>query len=251
MSTFHDATEERTATTPTATSIDPFTDSERHARDDAPDERAFQLLLEGAYELEDDCDQRLARTAILLCGRLGLRAGELAHLSRDWVDWRKSIITIPRHDHCSKGRGNDICGYCRGRAKEWAGCEPDRDLERAEARQWHPKTERAARDVPFSFDPRSSLALERFLDHYDGWPMSRQAVNRRIQDAAEAAAEVDPDGIYPHCLRAAAAEYHAARGLDVLPLQALMGWSDISTAQRYVALSGEHTARALHLVHSR
>jgi site-specific recombinase XerD len=79
---------------------------------------------------------------------------------------------------------------------------------------------------------------------------SAQAVNRRLEDAAEAADNLIPDDIYPHCLRATAASYHAARGLDVIPLQSLMGWAQVSTAHNYVKSSGENTQRALRFTHS-
>jgi integrase len=253
MSTYETPTEERTAH-PTTTDLDvadPFSGGERHAREDAPTERAYQLLLEGAQQLDDALDRRLARTALLLCGRLGLRGGELAHLRTEWIDWRRSMLVIPRQDDCTKGRDGGICGYCRSRADERAAHTPGLSPTESAAQQWHPKTERAAREVPFGHSPRASLCLERFADSHDGWPLSKQGVNRRVDDAARAAEEIAVDDVYPHALRSAAAQHLAARGLGVLPLQAFFGWADVSTAMKYVAMSGEHTARALHLIHSR
>ncbi|WP_407647937.1 tyrosine-type recombinase/integrase [Halarchaeum nitratireducens] len=116
---------------------------------------------------------------------------------------------------------------------------------------WSPKTPAAAREIPFDFDPRASLAIERFFEDHDAWPHSRAVVNRRVKAAAEAAVEIDSGSIYPHALRATAATYHAGRGLDMLPLQSLFGWADLRTAQSYIASSGENTARALHMIHSR
>jgi site-specific recombinase XerD len=55
--------------------------------------------------------------------------------------------------------------------------------------------------------------------------------------------------IYPHCLRATAASYHAYRGVAPVPLQALMGWSDLATAQKYIRISGTATARAVRNIH--
>jgi len=124
-------------------------------------------------------------------------------------------------------------------------------IDDALARTWMSKTEAAAREVPWDFDPRVSLVIERFFEEYSEWPVSRQAVNRRVAKAATLADEVSADDVYPHCLRATAATYMAARGLDVLPLQAMFGWADLKTAQRYIQSSGENTARALHMIHSR
>jgi len=74
------------------------------------------------------------------------------------------------------------------------------------------------------------LCLERFTDQYDAFPRSRTAVNRRVTAAAKAA---DIDGrVYPDCLRATAASYHAHQGVAPVSLQALMGWSDLATAQK-------------------
>lgn len=237
---------------------DPLTDVSndipRQAKEDALDAVEFQLLLEGARRLDDYQGQQ-ARFAILLCGRLGLRRGELTHLREDWVDWRRNMICIPRHQPCVKGRGGGVpCGDCKQKARQYVDHAPDDvDLtyEQALARRWEPKTDAAAREVPFDHDPRVQLEIERFFDRFDRWPVSYAVAGRRITAAAEAADDLDADRVYPHCLRASAATYHANRGLQQTPLQALMGWADMSTAQSYIRSSGENTQRALHAVHAR
>ena len=70
-----------------------------HSKEDALDDREFELLLEGARELARsdyyyDADPVFV---IQVLGRLGLRRGELAHLSEDWIDWRNEMIVIPDH----------------------------------------------------------------------------------------------------------------------------------------------------------
>jgi integrase len=93
------------------------------------------------------------------------------------------------------------------------------------------------------------LCLERFTDQYEAFPRSRSAVNRRVTAAAEAA---DIEGrVYPHALRATAASYHAYQGVAPVPLQALMGWNDLATAQKYIRISGRATADVLRQVHHR
>jgi site-specific recombinase XerD len=75
---------------------------------------------------------------------------------------------------------------------------------------------------------------------------SRGVVNRRVSRAAEATdGAVDPDDVYPHCLRATAASYFAARGLSAMDLKALFGWSQFSTAIAYIEESPERLADAL------
>jgi len=124
-------------------------------------------------------------------------------------------------------------------------------FEAAMERRWCPKTDMASRAVPFDFSPRVELVMERFFDRYDEFPFSRKTVNRRVTRAAEKAEEIDPESTYPHCLRSTAATYHASRGLKAIQLQAFLGWEEVETAQKYVQLTGEHTARALRNVHNR
>lgn len=224
----------------------------RHSKEDALSDREFQLLLEGADELNDSYYGIQGRFCVLLAGRLGMRRGEIGHMKESWVDWRRNMIEIPMHEPCYGERGGDgICGDCRQLADQMVDHNPELTREEAHAQFWKPKTPAAAREIPFDFSPRVELVLERFFDRHDEWPHSCQAINRRITKAAEIAEEIDADTIYPHCLRASAASFHAARGLRVLPLQAMMGWSKATTAQAYVQQSGENTRRALSRVHSR
>ena len=115
--------------------------------------------------------------------------------------------------------------------------------------RWHPKTVASAQSIPIDLSLRLELCLERFTDRYESFPGSRTTINRRVTAAAEAA---DIDGrVYPHCLRATAASYHAYQGVAPVPLQALMGWSDLATAQKYIRISGRAMADALRQVHHR
>jgi integrase len=220
-----------------------------HSKADALSEREFELLLDGARSLGDDSVQAVA--AVLACGRLGLRSGELGHLDASWIDWQRSQIEIPSYDPCTKSAEGDPCGDCRQKARQAVGYADDLALEDALAACWTPKTEAAARAVPFGFATRVEIALERLVDEYGGWPLSVQTIYRRVTDAAEAAEdEVAADDVRPHGLRATAASYHAARGLETLPLQAMFGWAQLSTAEKYVASSSANTRRALNAIHS-
>jgi len=220
----------------------------RHTKEDALDQREFQLLLEGAKQIRPQDDIQ-ARFVLLVGGRLGLRRGEIAHMKESWIDWRRNMIVIPRVDECSKGRDGGICGSCMQHAEQRAE-HNDISLEEAKDLQWRSKTDAAAREVPFDFDPRVTLCIERFFDMYDKYPYCGQSINRRVKKSAQLADEIGPENVYPHCLRATAASYHASRGLGTIPLQSLMGWSQLSTAQNYVTSSGENTQRALNFAHS-
>lgn len=225
-------------------------DSPRHAADDALDDREFQLLLEATYDLEDMYALE-ARVIVFALGRLGMRVGELVHMRADWVDWRRRMIDIPQHEPCQKGRGGDICGYCRQLAVQQAAHNPGLSVDAALAQRWQPKTDAAARSIPFDFHPGVEIAIERYFQEFDRFQTSKSGVNRRLAKALERVDELDSGDIYPHCLRATAASFHASRGLDAISLQSLLGWADLSTAHRYVRRSGDRTRKALHAAHSR
>lgn len=222
----------------------------RHSKADALTEREFEALLQGARTLEGD-ESTEAVAAVLVTGRLGLRAGELGHLSGGWVDWQRSVVDIPRHDSCTKSREDDPCGDCRQKARQMADHAPDVSVSDALGDAWTPKTAAAARAVPFGWSVRAEMALEQLMDHADGWPLSVQAVYRRVKTAADEAPEVDTDKVRPHGLRATAASYQAAQGLETLALQSMFGWAQMSTAEKYVVSSDEQTRRSVNAVHTR
>lgn len=230
------------------------TNNVRHSKDDALTETQFEQLLEGARRLNDDYYLDSGpEFAIYILGRLGLRRGELAHLKEDWIDWREEMIRIPSHEPCRKGKDGGPCGYCRQLAEQRAEHNDEIDVETALDWTWTPKTKAAARDVYFGFDPRLKLYIERFFDRnvVDGWPASANAVNRRVNRAAEEADGLKRSMVHPHALRATAATWHSSRGLEMLPLMQLMGWAQPQTAEVYIGRSGENTARQLNAIHSR
>lgn len=208
---------------------------------DALDVREFQEILEGASEITTG-NRRGNRFLIFVMGRLGLRAGEVAHIKEEWVDWRNRMIEIPAHESCT-------CGYCKQQLEQKKDHSSEEITEDLSDLYWTPKGEKGVRAVPFDFSPRITVAIERFFERKDEFEWSRKTINRRVTEAARAAPGLDPDSVYPHALRATAASYHAGRGLGPIPLQAFMGWSDMQTAQLYIRLTGEHTARALREIH--
>jgi integrase len=213
----------------------------RHTHEDVLTDREFELLLEACAELPSPRAFQ-ARFICLVAGRLGLRAGEIAHFDMAWVDWDRMLIRIPQREPCA-------CGYCRRQAVQEATSNTNLTEQEALADRWHPKTVTSARAIPFDLSLRVELCVERFADQYESFPHSRSTINRRVEEAAEHAAL---DGrVYPHCLRATAASYHAYKGVAPVPLQALMGWSDLATAQKYIRISGTATADALRQVHHR
>ena len=213
----------------------------RHTHEDVLTDREFELLLEACSSLPEPKDLQ-TRFVCLAAGRLGLRAGEIAHFHAEWLDWDQMLLRIPQHEPCE-------CGYCRRQATQETTHNEDLTHEKAMEARWHPKTVASARSIPIDLSLRLELCLERFTDQYEGFPRSRSAVNRRVTAAAEAA---DIDGrVYPHALRATAASYHAYQGVAPVPLQALMGWNNLATTQKYIRISVRASANALRQVHHR
>lgn len=213
----------------------------RHTHEDALNDRQFELLLEACTTMPHPRDIE-TRFICLAGGRLGLRAGEITHFKTSWIDWDRKLIRIPKHEPC-------VCGYCKRQARQEAAHTDQLTESEALASRWHPKTVASARSIPFDLSLRIELCIERFANRWDDFPHSRSTINRRVTDAAEQANLTGR--IYPHCLRATAASYHAYKGVAPVPLQALMGWSDLATAQKYIRISGTATADALRGVHHR
>jgi integrase len=224
--------------------------STRHAKEDALDDREYQLLLEATDDLDEPRDMQ-ARFIVLTCGRLGMRAGELAHTDESWINWRENMIEVPSFDPCTKGRDGGPCGACRENAEQMGAANTPITTEQALEQCWSPKTSAGARPIPFDFDQRAALAVERFFERFDRYPRSRTSVNRRVKSAAEAAVGIKADDVYPHALRSTAATHHAGRGLNAIALQSMFGWAKLKTAQRYIRRSGKATARELKQIHSR
>jgi len=222
----------------------------RHSADDALEQRTFQLLLEGTHGLGDYYALE-SRLIVLACGRLGLRVGELIHMTGEWLHRRWNMIHIPPHEPCDKGRNGVVCGYCRQLKQQKAAHNEGVTEQEAIAHAWEPKTDAANRAVPYDFHPQTEIVVERYFDRFGRFQTSKSGVNRRLQAAKEQADGLDDVNLYPHALRATAASWHASQGLDALSLQALMGWATLGTAHRYVRRSGDRTKKALQAAHTR
>jgi integrase len=225
--------------------------SVRHSKEDALNEREFELLLEGAQLLSQsdyyyDADPEMT---IYTLGRLGLRRSELAHLREDWIDFRQQMISIPSHEPCTLGRDSGPCGDCIQAAKQRVKFS-DGELDIADALRWMwaPKTEAGAREVYFGHDTRAQMFLERYFnsDEYNRYQASGTAINRRVHKAAGLAPELDSAAVYPHALRATAAtNMIATQDLDVYQLCQVMGWERLATAETYISRNSQKTARQL------
>jgi len=246
-------------------------DTVRHSKADAVDDRQFELLVEATYDMDRYYGLQ-SRFVLFVAGRLGLRAGEIAHMTEDWIDYRRSMICIPHHKECTTGRDGTMCGHCRQHARQKAEVRSRQAYDKAHGslgsqavlepagreavdahvseeqmyhRQWTPKTEAASREIAFDAVTRADIVIHRFFDRFDEWPHSIQAVNRRVKRMARKADGVDPDDLYPHALRSTAANFWAAHQIGPHALKSLMGWAQLSTSRAYISDNGERTAQAM------
>jgi hypothetical protein len=102
-----------------------------------------------------------------------MRAGEIAHMQREWIDDHDEMIRIPRHYECDKGRGGGICGYCRSSAKQMAAHNEGLSQAEAEALMWSPKTLAGAREIPLAASTRARIAMERYFARFPEFEASR------------------------------------------------------------------------------
>jgi len=247
----------------------------RHSRKDALTERQFELLYQSVDDMKSS--KQLETKFILMCaGRMGMRAGEIAHIREDWIDTSTHTIEIPEHDPCDFGKFDDPCGYCRNRARDYMEThnrsfgdvisdvekqypqldeqaiktiaqdkfkEDSISFEEALELRWSPKTQNSARSIPYDFDVRVQLIFEDFFDEYSVFPKSKCTINRRISTAVEKSS-IETD-VYPHSLRATAAMLHASRDVSPYSLMSTMGWETLETARAYIGSSDTSAAREL------
>lgn len=215
----------------------------RSSRDDAPSPRRYRAMKRAAAEDVKEEFQLQCMFALVTMGELGLRAGELCHMTRDWVDLDRGVVQIPSKDDCE-------CGYCRQQAKQQVERYGIRTFEKDLDRRWCPKMEASIRTIPYNWSDEIVEIYDRFFQQYDSWEWSRVSVNRRVDRIIEATPSI-PEGeqVYPHALRAHAAMLHARQGMRAHHLQRLMGWSRVTGAMKYIRLVADDVEEELRRIH--
>ena len=220
-----------------------------------PNSREYRALKRAAREKVDsgrydtDAYRLECQFIVRVMGELGLRAGELSHITDDWVDFDQLEINIPSYDECTKGRDGGPCGYCKKRARRRAE-HAEITYETALRDRWEPKNETSARSIWFGWNEELVEIIDEYLYKNGKYPHSRVSVNRRVTDIAEACDMVGADEIDPHSLRAHAAMFHAKRGVRAFQLKEFMGWSDVDGAMDYIRMASDDVRSELKRVHS-
>jgi integrase len=214
----------------------------RYSRQDALSERDVVSMLQKTWDMDDSERAFETRLIIHCAARLGMRSGEIAHLHSSWISWSQKTIQIPRFQECTWGNNGDKCGYCRNRARDYAKTHEDVSFEEALEKYWNPKTKNAERSIPFDFNARTEICIEKFYERYDKFPVSKSTINRRIDRISKMC---NINRVYPHSLRATAATIHASRNISPYSLMSVMGWQSMDTARTYISSSDESAAREL------
>lgn len=182
----------------------------RRAREDVltPDELA---------RLQNATESTREQAWILLMSKWGLRANEAAHVTPAWISTQNGTLTIPARCRCPSCQDGEA---------------------------WNPKTNAGARTLPLqAHDPETWAALLAYVQDYAHDPCSRQAVGKAVKRVADRA--LIEANVYPHALRATAAQQLADAGLTAHRLCNVLGWKDARSARPYVDASKASVDRAL------
>lgn len=168
-----------------------------NSKDDSLDREEFEKMWEAAVE-----GNALDRLIFVCAGHLGMRASEIAHMKKDWIDFQRQTINVPKKDG---------------------------DFEA--------KSRASARSIPYKdLRDRVSTELRRYFDYNEAVDTSRSTVFRRVKNMAERAGLTRK--VYPHALRASCAFQLAEAGVNAQGLRQFMGWAQLNTAQKYIEQAG-------------
>jgi len=165
----------------------------------------------------------------------GIRSGELAHLSDDWVITHEGMPTV-------KVQTRDCdCSYCQKQAKrnvarneEMPNPEDD-DFEdvvaEERAEMWYPKSNSSERAVTVYNDEAWSV-INQFLDEHGDDVVNPNTIWQRVKkvDGAFDFGET----LSPHKLRHSAATHMHRMGVDKMDISKELGHASVETTEIYV-----------------
>jgi len=186
--------------------------------------KRYRDLLKTAAKIENREESLTIFFLLLMLGRVGLRVGEVIHMTEDWYHADRSVIIIPEHLDCE-------CGLCRHYADKLAENNEDMTSEEALDEYWRPKG--GHRHVPIQTE-RARQIIELYFRIVPYTTISYSTVLRRLKKVAELTDGVDASSTYPHMLRATAATHYAWAGVRGPALDTIFGWLDEKTKEHYV-----------------
>jgi len=173
---------------------------------------------------------------VMLC--TGLRKSEFIHMRKDWVNFKRNQIIIPKKQKCN-------CGQCKIHRRDLAVEDYESLNEHKKLIMdgyWVPKTKTSARTIAFAPEAREVL-LKFFKKHKAALEVYLWAsYTNNITDRLEKRSKVR---VYPHCLRATFATRLALDGWDAYKLTEIMGWTSIDVARSYISVSGTELSKEM------
>ncbi len=166
------------------------------------DKVEFERLWEAAVEGDP-----LDRLVFVCAGHLGMRASEIVHLKKDWIDFQDGMVEVPEEDGEFQANGD-------------------------------------SRSIPFEhFRERVTTELRRYFDYNDAVGVSRATIFRRVKNMAQRADL--SRRVHPQALRMTCAFQLAEAGLTAQGLSQFMGWKELNTAQKYIEKAGESAEKQI------
>jgi len=154
------------------------------------------LMKEEIDDLISACKKPKERFILTVLVYTGMRVGEFCAMKDTWIRWQDNKIVIPQREG-----------------------------------DWKPKTKEGSREIPLVNDEVRRELRNWFQVHREVG-MTRIGVYKLLQRVAKRVKILKK--VYPHSLRATFASILARKGVSAPSIQAIMGWKNISVAQRYV-----------------
>lgn len=195
------------------------------SKDDAPTKDELLVIL-------NKCESGIERIVIVTAGYLGMRASEITHMIRDWIDFQGNYVNVPSIQKCK-------CNDCtkQDQANEEAiKMAMKLPFPKKKVGYWSPKTKKGARPIYLRSTARPTIegyfSINNKISIKGQRPITRQTVRNIVKRVVKRTDLTKQ--IYPHSLRATAAQMWADENLPPTALMGVMGWSKIETANRYI-----------------
>lgn len=201
----------------------------------------FRRMLRTAASIDEKEKSLTLFFFLIVTGRLGLRIGEAIHMTEDWYDPERNVISIQPKEPCN-------CGLCEHNARVYAK-RHDLDFEEVFANYWRVK-DGSDRDV-YVPTRRDRRIIERYFEEVPYTSISYGTADNRIKRLAELMDGIRPETVYFHAFRATAATHLLWSGVRPAALDVQLGWQDEKTKEKYAQRTGLRTMQEFDRVYNR
>jgi len=159
----------------------------------------------------------------------GMRVSEFVHFRREWINWKRGLIFVPRQQVCTCYECKRVLRNRKGEITKPSGV-------------WKPKTKEAVRPIPI-LPEVESLFRAYFKNHNEIMDVVASRVYAwMIIKRVEKKSGVK---LFPHVLRGTFATLLAAKDFDAVEITPMLGWKSFKTADEYIKLSGARVKKAV------